>query len=682
MADVELKEYCTQIEEMLAAENNDEAIAHCRHILNYYPKNLVVYRLLGKAFLEKRRFSDASDIFYRLLSSAPDDFVAHVGLGIIGEEEGDLARALGHMERAFEAQPSNAAIQAELGRLYGRRDGVEPTRVRLTRGALARLYVRGGNYARAAAELREALEVDADRIDLQVVLATALWKDEQRIDAVDICQDVLQKLPFCLDANAILYEIWTSSGRGDESQEYWKRIEAMDPYLASTLSGRPSKLKTPQVPQLDYIPPTPDELMGVPEWVHDLGLSYDESDSDSLESVPPFFADDQVELPEGESLLLADSGQGPESVPDWLRDLVPSEDMDADNLAGEESFDWGDGAETEAEEPAPDWLQEAGLLDEPTDQEEQVGESADQGGSLPDWLTQAVDWSSEEDDLAADVDEQEEPEGERAPDAFEEELEPAPVNSEFLLPDDEADDVSDTLGSSAAGKVDADFPPAVSTEDDVPFDWLEETDEAVEESPAEMPAGEEELTGAGDLQEVAAGDHKEESVMSYSDEEWNISEDDEAWGDVPSEPDDALDWLEQLAAKQDASEEAPAAGQQMPESAEPAEEIPDWLKELAPPDVKETQPEPADLPADQTPDDLPDWLQPASEDLEAADTLVPGSEEVEFESELPEWLRDLETEPSPSDEDPDAPTGPIGQRTGDRTPNFPSGCPARWRMTK
>ena len=143
MADIELRAYVAQIEEMLAAENNDEAVAHARHVLEYFPKNLAVYRLLGKGYLEKRRFPDAGDIFYRVLSAAPDDFVAHVGLAIIGEEEEDLSKALGHMERAFEAQPSNAAIQAELRRLYGRRDGVEPARVRLTRGALARLYVRG-----------------------------------------------------------------------------------------------------------------------------------------------------------------------------------------------------------------------------------------------------------------------------------------------------------------------------------------------------------------------------------------------------------------------------------------------------------------------------------------------------------------------------------------------------------
>src|SRR5512146_2603549 len=132
MAKIPLRAYNREIEGLIEAGQNDEAIAHCRQILKFHPKHIETYRLLGKAFLESQRYSDAADIFQRVLSSVPDDFVAHVGMSIIREDEGNLNEAIWHMERAFEVQPANAAIQEELRRLYGRRDGVEPLKARLT----------------------------------------------------------------------------------------------------------------------------------------------------------------------------------------------------------------------------------------------------------------------------------------------------------------------------------------------------------------------------------------------------------------------------------------------------------------------------------------------------------------------------------------------------------------------
>ncbi|MCS6906554.1 MAG: hypothetical protein RML93_01575, partial [Anaerolineales bacterium] len=106
MASIPLRAYHRQIEEQIDQALYDRAIFHCRHILTIYPKCVSTYRLLGKALLENRRFGDASDIFQRVLSSLPDDFISHVGLSIIREDEGNLNAAIWHMERAFEVQPS------------------------------------------------------------------------------------------------------------------------------------------------------------------------------------------------------------------------------------------------------------------------------------------------------------------------------------------------------------------------------------------------------------------------------------------------------------------------------------------------------------------------------------------------------------------------------------------------
>ncbi|MCJ7585184.1 MAG: hypothetical protein MUO30_10505, partial [Anaerolineales bacterium] len=133
MTNVSLRIYNREIESLIEGGRIDEAIAHCQHILKTFPMNVKTYQLQGKAFLEVRRYADAADIFQRVLMAVPDDFVAHVGMSIIRDDECKVDDAIWHMERAFEIQPSNPAIQGELKRLYGQRDGIEPPKVRLTR---------------------------------------------------------------------------------------------------------------------------------------------------------------------------------------------------------------------------------------------------------------------------------------------------------------------------------------------------------------------------------------------------------------------------------------------------------------------------------------------------------------------------------------------------------------------
>jgi len=231
MAKVSLRAYNREIETMVDRGQLDEAIAHCQHILKTFPKHLETYRLLGKAFLEYKRHNDAVDIFSRVLASEPNDFVANVGMSIIRDEENKLDDAIWHMERAFEVQPSNAAIQGELQRLYGRREGVQPSRIRMTRGALAHMYVQGELYPQAISEIKSVLQEDLGRSDMQVLLARAYYRSGQKTQAADEASAVLRRYPYCLDANRVLVEI-LSADRPENAQVYRQRVIELDPYAA------------------------------------------------------------------------------------------------------------------------------------------------------------------------------------------------------------------------------------------------------------------------------------------------------------------------------------------------------------------------------------------------------------------------------------------------------------------
>ena len=233
MAKISLRMYNREIEGLIEqGQRLDEAIAHSRHILKTYPKHLETYRLLGKAYLEAKRYDAAVDIFQRVLVVAPEDFVSHVGMSIIADDKGKLDDAIWHMERAFEVQPSNAAIQAELQRLFGRRDGVEPPKIRLTRGALAHMYVQGELFTQAISEIRAVLANDPRRTDMQALLARAYYRNGQKTDATELCTELLSKYPYCLDANRLMAEILPGTQRADAAQEYRQRVIELDPYAA------------------------------------------------------------------------------------------------------------------------------------------------------------------------------------------------------------------------------------------------------------------------------------------------------------------------------------------------------------------------------------------------------------------------------------------------------------------
>jgi tetratricopeptide (TPR) repeat protein len=231
MAKVSLRGYNTEIDQLIDNNQLDEAIAHCIHILGGYPKHADSYRLLGKAFLERQRYNDAADMFLRVLAIFPDDFVAHIGISIVREELSDLNLAVFHMERAFEVQPTNTAIQEELKRLYGKRDGIAPAKIRLTHPALARLYSKGDLNQQALGELSVALSDSPSRPDILAQLAELYTKDGQNSEAIETCNKLIENLPYCFGALNVLTRLLPGTPFAQDVPIYQARIVELDPYF-------------------------------------------------------------------------------------------------------------------------------------------------------------------------------------------------------------------------------------------------------------------------------------------------------------------------------------------------------------------------------------------------------------------------------------------------------------------
>jgi len=694
MANIALRDYNQEIEAMINDGRFDEAIAHCLHILKLYPKHITTYRQLGNAFLEAKRYGDALDIFQRLLSAVPDDFIANLGMSIIREDEGNLDAAIWYMERAFEQKPSNKAIQEELRRLYGRRDRVEPSKIRLTRGALARMYAKGDQTPQAIAEINAALSEDTQRPDLQILLASVYHQAGKDGEASETCRALLDKLPDCLVANYILAEILEKSGKVDEAKPCREKLQAMEPYEVKVSPQAPVADQVPAdaiiIPKLDITDDQISKAISQPAWASSLGIVASDLLS-GQEEIPEWMA--SVEKPEevqeeAEELpgLPASQEEAPqaEPTPDWMKEAgwSPATGAIEEGPAPvEETAISSEQEEQPAQDEIPDWMRSItpeGVLDEMLSGEEMeedknlaalLSESqptktteASKGTlpveSIPEWL-QGL--GGEETPSAA--------EGPAVPEAAQpmpidetpgqipvEAKSAAGVNPPSYLNETQPGP-SGTIGTWLSGKL----PPAKEQveqpgEEKPLFEPAEELPEwlrdfAEEETPAATAPVEPAPTAPSEEIPAWLSDFTKEEVSETGAEQEKVEE----GQGVPEE--ELPDWLRDYtkgmpstphpgpteAAKPEVAPTAEVPSEPAPIAQEAAEEeLPEWLRSFAEEEVlaAEVPSEPAPAPQATAGEGLPEWLRRlAEEEIPVAETQAePVIEPQPAVEEVPEWL--------------------------------------------
>lgn len=273
MAEISLREYQDKIKSLAADERFDEVIAHARHILKTQPKNLRAYELLGSALSAKGRWAEAANVLRRMLGAKPQDFETHLRLAQSYQRLEQYDRAIWHAERALDQMPNDGAATGLIRALYRQHRGEEIERLQITAGALAQQHIRGNLLVEALYTLDAALARNPERLDLQLLRARALWLDGQRMDAAESAVEILERLPYAIDANRIMTELWLAEQRPSDAQPYLKRIEELDPYLAHQLAaGEPASEDLLQLDELDYSSISSREHAIVdPEWLSERG---------------------------------------------------------------------------------------------------------------------------------------------------------------------------------------------------------------------------------------------------------------------------------------------------------------------------------------------------------------------------------------------------------------------------
>jgi len=220
-----LGEYLNRSRRALSDGAYEDALSWCHRVLQYFPKCLEAYSILGQASFEIGQVKEAEETFKKVASADPENALAHRKLGLLFQQRGEIEEALWELLISRELEPDHPDIKGMIEKLPSDSNWV----ARPSPGLLGRLYMRQGLYSRAAAEFRAL----ADSLDLRVALSESLWRIEEYEEAEEVCHRILQDSPDCVKALLLLGEISRKSPlAGDEGKRLWEQAKALDPLNA------------------------------------------------------------------------------------------------------------------------------------------------------------------------------------------------------------------------------------------------------------------------------------------------------------------------------------------------------------------------------------------------------------------------------------------------------------------
>ncbi|MDQ6601681.1 MAG: hypothetical protein M3Z19_03060, partial [Chloroflexota bacterium] len=240
-ADRSAREHVAVILSALEDGDNEGAADRAGQGLAAFPDAAVFHRLRGVALFALGMNAEAQAHLAAALAVDPLDNDAILALARLADAEDDPYTAAEHLLTAWEHDPANPDLRAELttrlASLYGPEGYLQ-----FTRPALAALYVRNRYPERAAREYGAILAEHPNRTDLRVAAALAQWRLGNLAETAEECAALLAEQPTVVPARWALADALARLGNGDAAREQAKRAARYDPdgAIAHTLiAGNP-----------------------------------------------------------------------------------------------------------------------------------------------------------------------------------------------------------------------------------------------------------------------------------------------------------------------------------------------------------------------------------------------------------------------------------------------------------
>lgn len=224
-----LTERLRRAETEIAAGRPEQALAYCQELQTAYPRALRVQRVLGEIYLALRRPREALAALDRALAGDPEDVRACCARALVHQMHGDNVSALAWYRRACDLRPDDQSLRATYRDLARR---LRESPYRPSRAGLARLYLRGDQFAHAIREWEQLVNESPDMLDAQVGLAETLWLAGHARAAEERCRRILANAPSCVKAMLIQMALALADGDMDTARTHLQRTLQLDPDMA------------------------------------------------------------------------------------------------------------------------------------------------------------------------------------------------------------------------------------------------------------------------------------------------------------------------------------------------------------------------------------------------------------------------------------------------------------------
>lgn len=227
MAQVTLRDYLQETEDVISNGHVDDALNRCQYVLARFPESLEAQRLLGEVYLAQGHFDEAQQTFDWVLTNDPENIIVYCDRALISERRSDYDTALDCYQQAYELSRGNNKIRNEFNKLSAK---VGQQGFMFSRAGLARLYMRGDLLTQAIQEWEAVLAVTPDRLDARTGLLEAYWRDGLYDRVEQLATQILQDVPGCEKALLLLAYV-VSAKDIEQARELLRRAEALDPDL-------------------------------------------------------------------------------------------------------------------------------------------------------------------------------------------------------------------------------------------------------------------------------------------------------------------------------------------------------------------------------------------------------------------------------------------------------------------
>ena len=194
MAKIEIREYQSRIDALISENNYEQAAYHCFYLLRQFPKNLNIYKLLGRIFLELNELRAALEVYSRIVSVEPENFLNHLSLSFIFEQLKLIDQAIYQSRTALFLQPENKDVFGLYQRLTSQVDNFsEPEN--FTHILAGVHFYTEKNYSKAISEF-SGITPGNYQAFCSLFHGLCLAELNQEKEAIRLLKDVLDKSPY------------------------------------------------------------------------------------------------------------------------------------------------------------------------------------------------------------------------------------------------------------------------------------------------------------------------------------------------------------------------------------------------------------------------------------------------------------------------------------------------------